>query len=154
MVSITRILHPTDFSDSAAEATAYACAFAKEFQAELHLLHVIPNFVGLEPRVYTPEAFDGYVDSMKQEAESKFAEIVGSKLQGNRNPVHVLTQGKPFVEIIRYAREHDIDLIVMGTHGRSALPHMLLGSVAEHVVRKAACPVLTVRPSSHEFIMP
>ena len=62
--------------------------------------------------------------------------------------------GTPFVEIIRYAREHEIDLIVMGTHGRGLIAHVLMGSVAEKVVRKAPCPVLTVRHPEHEFVMP
>jgi nucleotide-binding universal stress UspA family protein len=62
--------------------------------------------------------------------------------------------GVPFLEIIRYAKEQDIDLIVVGTHGRSGLSHVLLGSVAERVVRKAPCPVLTVHPEGHQFVMP
>ncbi len=62
--------------------------------------------------------------------------------------------GRPFIEIIRYAREKKIDLIVLGTHGRSGLKHVLLGSVAERVVRKAPCPVLTIRHPEHEFVMP
>ena len=62
--------------------------------------------------------------------------------------------GHPFVEILSDAKQHDIDLIVMGTHGRGAIKHMLLGSVAEKVVRKAPCPVLTVRHPDHEFVMP
>jgi len=63
-------------------------------------------------------------------------------------------QGSPFLQIITYVKEHDIDMIVMGTHGRSGLPHVLIGSVAERVVRKAPCPVLTIRPSEHQFVMP
>ena len=62
--------------------------------------------------------------------------------------------GSPFLEIVTYAKSHDIDLIVMGTHGRGPIAHMLMGSVAEKVVRKAPCPVLTVRHPEHEFIMP
>jgi nucleotide-binding universal stress UspA family protein len=71
--------------------------------------------------------------------------------------LHVLKEireGSPFYEIIRYAKERDIDLIVMGTHGRSGLVHVLLGSVTEKVVRKAPCPVLTVRHPEHEFVHP
>ena len=62
--------------------------------------------------------------------------------------------GRPFVEIIRYAKEHEIDLIVIATHGHSGLTSMLLGSVTEKVVRKSPCPVLTVRTPGHEFKMP
>jgi nucleotide-binding universal stress UspA family protein len=66
----------------------------------------------------------------------------------------VVRTGTPFVEIVRYAREKDIDVIVMGTHGHSGLVHAMIGSVAEKVVRKAGCPVLTVRPEGHQFVMP
>ena len=62
--------------------------------------------------------------------------------------------GVPFLEIIRYAKELEIDLIVLGTHGRTGLAHVLLGSVAERVVRKSPCPVLTVHPKGHQFVMP
>ena len=62
--------------------------------------------------------------------------------------------GSPFLEIIAYAKSREIDLIVMGTHGRGPIAHMLMGSVAEKVVRKAPCPVLTVRHPEHEFLMP
>jgi len=66
----------------------------------------------------------------------------------------VMEQGSPFLEIIRYAKDHDIDLIVMGTHGRGPIAHMLMGSVAEKVVRRAPCPVLTVKHPEHKFVMP
>ena len=68
--------------------------------------------------------------------------------------VRELRKGSPFLEIVRYAKDKNIDLIVLGTHGRSGLSHVLLGSVAERVVRKAPCPVLTVRHPEHEFVMP
>ncbi len=68
--------------------------------------------------------------------------------------VKVVRQGPPFLEIVRYAQEANIDLIVLGTHGRGGLAHMLLGSVAEKVVREAPCPVLTVRHPEHEFVAP
>jgi len=71
-----------------------------------------------------------------------------------RKVVRTIVTGTPFIEIVRYARENQIDLIVVGTHGRSGLMHSLIGSVAERVVRKASCPVLTVRPEGHQFVMP
>ena len=76
---------------------------------------------------------------------------------GERQKFHaelVTLWGSPFVEIIRYAMSHDVDLIVMGTYGLGPIAHMLMGSVAEKVVRKAPCPVLTVRRPEHEFVMP
>ena len=65
-----------------------------------------------------------------------------------------VAQGHPFVELVRYAKDNAIDLIVVGTHGRGAIAHILLGSVAEKVVRKAPCPVLVVREPEHDFVMP
>ena len=62
--------------------------------------------------------------------------------------------GTPFLEVIRYAKDHDIDLVIVGTHGRTGLVHVLMGSVAEKIVRKAPCPVLAVRPEGHQFVMP
>jgi nucleotide-binding universal stress UspA family protein len=71
-----------------------------------------------------------------------------------RKVVQAVVEGSPKVEIARYARTHEIDLIVLATHGRSGLAHVLIGSVAESVVRTARCPVLTVRPEGHQFVMP
>ena len=81
-------------------------------------------------------------------------ELPGPDWAGKCNVTREVLMGHPFVEIIRYAREQDVDCIVLGTHGRSGLSHLLLGSVAERVVRKAPCPVLTVRHPEHEFVMP
>jgi nucleotide-binding universal stress UspA family protein len=78
----------------------------------------------------------------------------GDALPGDYTVLRNVRHGSPFLEIIRYAKELDIDLIVMGTHGRTGLAHVLLGSVAEKVVRKAPCPVLTVRHGEHKFEMP
>ena len=75
----------------------------------------------------------------------------GRSIRPGLNLVNGLSE---FVEIIRYARENNIDLLVLGTHGRGAIAHMLMGSVAEKIVRKAPCPVLTVRHPEHEFVMP
>jgi len=68
--------------------------------------------------------------------------------------IHAVVEGSPKVEIIAYARKHDIDLIVLSTHGRTGLTHVIMGSVAESVVRTAPCPVLTMRPDGHQFVMP
>lgn len=141
MIQLARILLPTDFSEFSSEATTYACAFAEQFDAELHVLHVLEG----------PQAADTEV---KEVFEGAMAEVLDPKWEEGRKVVKATAEGAAFLEIIRYAKEHDIDLIVMGTHGRTGLVHLLIGSTAENVVRKAPCPVLTVRPEGHQFVMP
>ena len=153
MIDLHRILVPTDFSKHSQNALTYAVAFAEKFGAELYLLHIvqdlalfIPDAVTVSPPVSPPvgqltAAVRGALDRLVQE----------KGLQ--RDNVHAeVRDGTPFYEIVQFAREKEIDLIVMGTHGRSGLAHVLMGSVAEKVVRKAPCPVLTVRHPEHEFV--
>ncbi len=155
MIDLKRILLPTDFSDSSGQAVRYACEFAARFDAELHLLHVLQDIVASvpEPGLAFPLPGD-YMQELQASAEKALDKVLDADWEKDRKVVKTTRQGPPFLEIIRYARENDIDLIVMGTHGRSGLAHVLLGSVTEKVVRKAACPVLTVRPSGHQFTMP
>ena len=148
MISIKRILVPTDFSDQGRKALAYGVAFADQFGAAVDLMH------GIEPP--TGGARAGYIskDELRKSAENHM-EALHSEWEEYAFPVSkVIVDGYPFVEIVKQARESDADLIVIGTHGRGAIAHMLLGSVAERVVRKAPCPVLTVRDSEHEFVHP
>ena len=98
-----------------------------------------------------PADFD---DRMRASAERALLDLPNPEWASSKRVVRGLRQGSPFVEIVQSARENKIDLIVMGTHGRSGVQHMLIGSVAEKVVRKAGCPVLTVRPPDHQFTMP
>ena len=155
MIDLNHILVPTDFSKHSENALIYAAAFAEKFDTELHLLHVvqdlavfIPEAVTAAPPISPPveqitaavrEALDRIIDSHKLRKFTVHAEV---------------REGSPFYEIIRYAKEQDVDLIIMGTHGRGGLVHVLLGSVAEKVVRKSPCPVLTVRHPEHEFVHP
>jgi len=155
MINLNRILAPTDFSACSEHALRYACEFAEAFGAELHLLHVI------EPPAAAYSEFGiGYVgiqgmeDDLKQATQEKLSTLPNPKWAQQLSVSRTLTMGTAFVEIVRYAREHDFDLIVLGTHGRGAIAHMLLGSTAEKVVRKSPCPVLTVRPEGHEFVLP
>lgn len=161
MIRLKSILWPTDFSACASQAQKYALALAEQFDAELHLLHVIHD-----PTVEVPEfgmglAFPAYVENLpkriaelEEQSINQLTHSLPDNWQEGRKVTIAVKQGPPFLEIIRYAKEHQTDLIVLGTHGRSALAHALLGSVAERVVQKAPCPVLTIRPESHEFVMP
>ena len=156
MIKLDKILVPTDFSEFSRPAMQYGCAIAARFGAELHLLHIVPD-----PAMLVPEAAAFSVETMQAQSESlvKDAEAMLQKLPldgwGNEKPiVRQVRVGAAFMEIIDYARENEIDLIVIGTHGRSGLMHILMGSVAERIVRKAPCPVLTVKPEGHQFVMP
>jgi nucleotide-binding universal stress UspA family protein len=155
MIDLHRILVPTDFSKWSQNALTYAVAFAEKFGAEIHLLHVvqdlalfIPEAVMMAPPMAPP--VEQFVTAARAALERVVRELALPAL-----PIHPeVAEGVPFDEIIRCAREKDVDLIVMGTHGHTGLAHMLLGSVAEKVVRKAPCPVLTVRHPEHEFVHP
>jgi nucleotide-binding universal stress UspA family protein len=152
MIRINRILAATDFSECSAHALRYACEFAEVFGAELHLLSVIERPAGAYPEfgisVHDIEA------GLIREAEKSMKELPDLKWRDKLTVTRAVVKGPPFVEIVKYAKDHDVDLIVLGTHGRGAIAHMLMGSTAERVVRKAPCPVLTVRPEGHEFVLP
>jgi len=146
MLAIKKILFPTDFSDCAKTAQEYATVLAGQFQAELHLLHVLGDVMMMMPEPGSMLSLpQNYLLDLKQEAQRALEKVLPDAGSPGVRLVRVLRMGNPFVEIVTYAAEAEIDLIVIGTHGRSGLGHLLLGSVAEKVVRKASCPVLTVR---------
>jgi len=154
MIRINKVLHPTDFSANSNHALKYACAFANHFGAELHLVHVIADLALITlPPVdgYLPE---GYYQDARKHAEEELAKIPSQELIGKTPVIKKTLDGSAFLEIIRYAHDNDIDVIVMGTHGYSGLTHLVMGSIAEKVVRGAPCPVLTVHPEEHEFVRP
>jgi nucleotide-binding universal stress UspA family protein len=91
---------------------------------------------------------------MERQARERLEALLTPEERERHHATLALRSGSPFVEVVRYAREENVDIVVLGTHGRGAIAHMLLGSVAERVVRKAHCPVLTVRQPAHEFVMP
>lgn len=153
MITLKKILFPTDFSEYADNALPYALELARKFEARVTLVHV------LSPPTYavSPEfAVDltAIQNNMQQTAEKKMGELAARFTEGGVQVESVIQIGSAFAEIIGTARAHDVDLIVMATHGYGAVRHLLLGSTAEKVVRKAPCPVLTVRHPEHEFVHP
>jgi nucleotide-binding universal stress UspA family protein len=155
MIDLHRILVPTDFSKSSANALTYGSAFADKFGAELYLLHVVqdlalfvPEAIMLAPPMVPP------VEQFVAAARAALDRAVRDLATANVRIIPEVAEGTAFEEIIRFAREKNIDLIVMGTHGHTGLKHLFLGSVAEKVVRRAPCPVLTVRHPEHEFVFP
>lgn len=144
-----KILCPIDFSEFTDETLLYALDIAKKYDAELHLIHVIPNLNYFTPyeSFFTPENLIVVEKNMEAEVNKDFEDIM-KKIDV---PVKkVVKNGAAFVEIIDYAKSESIDLIIIGTHGRTGLEHILIGSVAERVIRKSPCPVLTVRPKSRQ----
>ncbi|OOP57497.1 MAG: hypothetical protein AYP45_02845 [Candidatus Brocadia carolinensis] len=153
MISIKNILCPVDYSVYSEMALKYAIEFAEKYRAKLYLMHV------LDIRVYDinePELYN--VNIVDEETIAKLRErllrCVTEDTRGKIPVEAIILQGVPFSEIIRASKEHKIDLIVIGTHGRTGISHAIMGSVAEKVVRKAPCPVLTIRHPEHDFIMP
>ena len=148
-----KILCPVDFSKFTEEVIAYAADIAKQYGAELHVLHVIPNLTYFTPyeSFLTPENLVAVEKNIQDEVERDFGKILKHI---DMEIKRVVKTGVAFVEIIDYAKSEGIDLIVMGTHGRSGIEHILIGNVAEKVVRKSPCPVMSIRPKGKEFKMP
>ena len=151
---IQKILLPTDFSAYSATATKYACELADKFAASLFLLHVVETHPTVAPDFGMGLALPAFVNESTTAAEKALANLLDPQWAAHHSIVQAVVQGSPKAEIVRYARQSDIDLIVLTTHGRTGLAHVLLGSVAETIVRTAPCPVLTVRPEGHQFVMP
>ncbi len=148
---LSKLLLPTDFSEVSRPAIEYACFLAAAFEGELHCLHVVDDAyqywsaIGPESLPLGPPPDE--MLALARQRMSRFREeyLGGSK----RPPVTHVAYGRPFAEIVAYAEQQGIDLIVMGTHGRGPIAHALLGSTTEKVIRKAPCAVLTVRTLTH-----
>ena len=153
MPAFQRILLATDFSETAACATDLALLMARTFNASLDVLHVLETETPImtDGVVYLPP---NYYEELEKQAAENLEAVIPRAEHDNLSVTLAMRKGAPFVEIVRYARDQKMDLIVQGTHGRGALSHVIMGSVAERVVRKAPCPVLTVRHPHHEFVMP
>jgi nucleotide-binding universal stress UspA family protein len=153
-IVLRRILVPIDFSDRSHAALTYAVALVEQFDAALHLLHIVEALVAAE---ILPRPLDPREDVERAIEARAWDDLRGLLPTADLERLHgelALEWGTPFVEIVRYARAHEIDLIAMGTHGRGGVKQLLMGSVAENVVRSSPCPVLTVRHPGHEFVLP
>ena len=143
MVTLKKILCPVDHSECSYLALKYAISLALKDEAKLYLMHVIDS------RLYDTEMYKFSPYKLNEIDESKIrTDLMKSLPEGTTDVLEVETivvKGVPFNEIINAATEISVDLIVIGTHGRTGISHVMLGSVAEKVVRKAPCPVLTVR---------
>ena len=145
MYIVKNILVPTDFSDYSAAAVEHASTFAVMYNARLHVLHVVkdPSSPPVRHSVSDAENVPPY---RHIPTEDELRTFVDRWLTRQSKVIQVVKYGQPYKEIVKYAHAEDIDLIVIATHGRTGLTHMLIGSVAEKIVRFSTIPVLTVKP--------
>jgi nucleotide-binding universal stress UspA family protein len=145
MYIVRNILVSTDFSDFSAVAVEYASSIALLYGARIHMVHVIDagSVLGVHNVELNSTALANELESNAQEEMRKF---VYWRLKNNTNLEQVILHGEPHREIVKYAQENEIDLIVVATHGRTGLAHILMGSVAEKIVRLSPIPVLAVKP--------
>ncbi len=143
-----RILHPTDFSTASRPALDRAIALARQNQAPLWVVHALPPMVlplGGDAAFMPPGAYEAMDQGARQHARKQLATLVERAKKVGVRASALLVDGAPAEQIARAIRRTRADLVVIGTHGRTGLSKMLLGSVAERVVRLASCPVLTIR---------
>jgi len=144
-LSVNKILTPIDFSDYSKNSLKYSVYLAKKFNAQITLVYVV------EPVIYPPDFSMGQVvfpttdNDMYTRANEELAKLAQTEVPAEIKVNTIIKTGKPFIEIIETAKEENIDLIIIATHGHTGVEHILFGSTAEKVVRKAPCPVLTLR---------
>ena len=149
---IKKVLVPIDFSDYSKSSLRYAVNFAKKFNAEIYLIYVV------EPVIYPPDFSMGQIAipsvnaEWDERAREELKNLAKTEIPEGVKVKTILKNGKPFLEIIDTASEENIDLIIIATHGHSGVEHILFGSTAEKVVRKAPCPVLTLREPVKGFM--
>ena len=153
MIDVKKILMPTDLSEYARHALTYASELSSTFGATLHLIYVVDTeWLVTYDGVSLPNHKKTILERLQKEGEEGLKEL---KRELTGVDVETVARvGNPPVAVERYARENDIDLIVLATHGRTGLSHVLFGSKAERLVQSAPCPVLTIKHPEHEFVLP
>jgi nucleotide-binding universal stress UspA family protein len=155
VLSLKKILCPVDFSDLSLNALRVAVDLASKFQAELHLLHVFEGYdaISLNPEM-AMSPMPEWLPKLRQLCHEKLTALPSADLAARCSTiVRADREGAAIHEILEYAAHEKIDLIVLATHGRTGLKHLLMGSVAENVVRSARCPVLTLRGSESQTVL-
>jgi universal stress protein A len=146
---IGKILVPVDFSEHSQKALRYALAFAAQFDAEVTLVHIVEQMVYPGDWMYPPLAVSDFATEKREQMIERLRALdAGSGVKTQ----HIVRLGRAWQEVIEIAREQKSDLIILATHGYTGLKHVLLGSVAEKIVRHAPCPVLSVRPEERDFL--
>jgi nucleotide-binding universal stress UspA family protein len=148
---IKRILVPTDFSACSKKALQYALPFARQFGATIILVNVIP-MPPLQVAEFSDVDIPFLAEQCRSENRRRLKQLASDEIEELTPIEEVIRDGKPHLEIVEVAKKMEADLIIISTHGDTGLKRFFLGSVAEHVVRHAPCPVLVVREKETEFI--
>lgn len=156
MIALKKVLVATDFSEPSEAALAYGRELARSLGGQLVVLHVVNDTfaatAGPDGFVFTNPGMQASVNAAGQKRVDDLISVEDRTLLGAQGTV--VTSDAPASAIVKYAKDSDVNLIVIGTHGRGGMAHLLLGSIAERVVRIAPCPVLTVRHPEREFVLP
>ncbi len=155
LVQAERILWPTDFSSLSLHGSLYARGFRELFQAELHVVHVVPPAIPTDLAITLPiESPVAYLGpEVEPECRARLESLVQQQFGAVTGVTVRVLFGNPWSTICAYAREQDIQLIVVGTHGRTGFQHVLIGSTAERIVQHAPCPVLVVKNPEQDFVV-
>ncbi len=141
-VKISEILVPVDFSEHSRAALNYALEFAAKFKAKLALVHIVEQVVYPGDWVFAPVPGPAVVGESTEDFVERLREFAGP---AGKKIIPIVRLGRPWQQVVEVAKQRGSDLIISATHGHTGLQHVLLGSVAEKIVRHAHCPVLTVR---------
>ena len=148
-MKVERILFPTDFSEGSTLALHYAVDLTRHYNAKLYILHVVYDVtkaIGMHvPHMSTDEVFS----ELNEWAMNEIGTCCIEEIRGLPNVEKKVVKGVPYEEILKFAEEEKIDLLVMGTYGRVGIQRFIFGNTAERVVRRAPCPVMTVRVPEH-----
>jgi universal stress protein A len=150
-MKIERILFPIDFSEGSMNALDYAVSLSKEYNAKLYLLHVVHD-ISMTAGWQVPHIrVDELYRDMEEGAKKQIEKCCEEDLRDVKDVEKIVIRGIPDEEILKVARDEKIDIIVIGTHGRTGIDRLLFGSTAEKVVRRSPCPVLSVRLPEHRI---
>jgi nucleotide-binding universal stress UspA family protein len=152
VLSIKRILCPVDFSEFSDKAYDYAASLAHHYGAKLFLEHIVQPLTSAYPYYAFPDSWNDVYWNLDAHADAELKKLVKAGHWNGVQPDLIVQQGPVSASILAFAQAQSVDLIVMGTHGRQGLDRLAVGSVAERVLRNAACPVLVVRKPLHDFV--
>lgn len=149
---IKKILFPTDFSVASDYALSYAVSLTKRFKAEIFLIHVVDTSYDISGFYIPHISAEKLRQEMESSAEAQLKKVGGKISRSVKAYESAVKSGIPYKEIIKFARNKSIDMIIMGTHGKSGADHFFFGSTTERVMKQADCPVLTIRPPKDMFL--